>query len=408
MSITRSLTKLCGGKHSEQILRRVTFRLYPTKAQLKTLSYWRRLHKDLYNAAVANRQTQYKRFKKSVDYYEQQNCLPDFKEVWYEYKQLGSHALQATLKRVDMAYQRFFNGLGGYPHFKSIRHYSGWTYPCIAGWKAITDGKNGCLELSNLGRIQIRGKARQWGKPTTCTIVDRHGVWYASFTVQCLPIRETGTGAIGLDFGCLTAVAMSDGTRLSNPRFLATAKAKITKASRAKRRKVKPDFKKKIKASKRWRKANKKVAKLQRQVANQRQNWVHQTATQIVCSNSMVATEKLNIKGMTRKPKPGSKRKRQKTGRNRSMLDVGMGTLRAAIEYKLAEAGGIFVEVPTVKVKPSQTCPNCGNQKKKEISERVHNCPCGLTIDRDVAAAQAMLNWATGLGTSLGKRGSDS
>ncbi len=390
------------------ITRRVTFRLYPSKAQLKTLSYWRRLHKDLYNAAIANRQTQYKRFKKSVDYYEQQNCLPDFKEVWHEYKQLGSHALQATLKRVDMAYQRFFKGLGGYPKFKSIRHYSGWTYPCIAGWKTLTNGKNGCLELSNLGRIQMRGTARTWGKPTTCTIVNRQGVWYASITVQCLPSRETGTGAVGLDFGCLTAVAMSDGTMIENPRFLATMKAKVARASKAKRRKTKPDFTKKIKASKRWKKANKKVGLLQRKVANQRQNWVHQAAAQIIRSNSMVATEKLNLKGMTRRPKKGSKRKAQKTGLNRSLLDVGMGALRSAIEYKLAEAGGIFIEVPTVKVKPSQTCPNCGSQKKKELSERVHNCPCGLTIDRDVAAAKVMLNWATGLGTSLDKRGSDS
>jgi putative transposase len=68
---------------------------------------------------------------------------------------------------------------------------------------------------------------------------------------------------------------------------------------------------------------------------------------------------------MTCKAKKGSKRKAQKTGLNRSMLDVGMGALRSAIEYKLAEAGRIFVEVPTQKVKPSQTCPSCGVQKKK-------------------------------------------
>lgn len=196
------------------ITRRVTFRLYPSPAQIKTLSYWRRLHKDLYNAAIANRKTQYKHFKKSVSYYEQQNCLPEFKEVWQEYKPLGSHALQATLKRVDMAYQRFFKGKAGYPKFKSIRHYSGWTYPCRAGWKVLSDGKNGYLELSNLGKIQMRGEARTWGKPTTCTIVNRQGVWYASITVQCTPIRETSCGAIGLDFGCLTAVATSDGTLL--------------------------------------------------------------------------------------------------------------------------------------------------------------------------------------------------
>lgn len=316
------------------INRRVTFRLYPSKAQIKTLSYWRRLHKDLYNAAVANRKTQYKHFKKSVNYYEQQNCLPDFKEVWTEYKQLGSHALQATLKRVDMAFQRFFKGVDGYPKFKSIRHYSGWTYPCIAGWKASTSGKNGYLELSNLGKIQMRGTARTWGKPTTCTIVNRQGLWYASITVQCLPERETSIGSVGLDFGCLTAVAMSDGTIVENPRYLAATKAKISKGSKAKRRKTKPDFKKKIKASKRWKKANKKVAKLQCKVANQRQNWVHQVAAEIVGSNSFVATEKLNIKGMTRKAKKSSKRKAQKTGFNRSILDVGMGMLRSAIEYK--------------------------------------------------------------------------
>lgn len=401
------------------ITRRVTFRLYPSQAQIKILSYWRRLHKDLYNAAVANRKTQYNHFKKSVNYYEQQNCLPEFKEVWYEYKQLGSHALQATLKRVDTAFQRFFKGLGGYPKFKSIRHYSGWTYPCKAGWKTLTDGKNGYLELFNLGLIQMREKARTWGKSTTCTIVNRHGLWYASITVQCSPERETGIGAVGIDFGCLTAASMSDETRYENPRFLAATKAKITRASKVKRRKRSPNFKQKIKASKRWRKASKKVAKLQRQVANQRENWVHQVAAEIVGSNSLVATEKLNIKNMTHKAKPAlaskpggrlqvaiaasGKRKCQKTGRNRSMLDVGMGALRSAIEYKLAEAEGIFVEVPTVKVKPSQTCPSCGIQKKKELSERVHNCPCGLIIDRDVAAARVMLNWATGLGTSPGQ-----
>jgi putative transposase len=244
----------------------------------------------------------------------------------------------------------------------------------------------------------MRGKARTWGSPTTCSIVYRNGKWFASITVNCEPVRETGTtGAVGIGFGVLTAAALSDGTRIENPKFLASFQAKVRRASRVKRRKRSPDFKKKIKGSKRWRKASKRVSKLQRKVAQERRNWVHQTATQIVSCNSMVATEKLNIKNMTRQAKKGSKRKAQKTGLNRSMLDVGMGALRSAIEYKLAESGGVFVEVPTQKVKPSQTCPNCGNQKKKELSERLHNCPCGLKIDRDVAAAMVMLNWARGV-----------
>jgi len=114
------------------IVTRTTFRLYLTPTQERQLYEWRAMHKDLYNAALANRQTQYQRFGHRVDYFEQQNCLPAFKEVWPEYKPLGSQALQATLKRVDFAFQRFFNGIGGYPKFKSIRHYSGWTYPSNA------------------------------------------------------------------------------------------------------------------------------------------------------------------------------------------------------------------------------------------------------------------------------------
>lgn len=114
--------------------RRITFRLYPTKQIDKRLRYHRKLHKDLYNAAVYNRFTQYKKFKHSVSYRSQQNCLSAFKEVWIEYKEINYQALQATLKRVDYAFERWFKGLGDKPRFKSIRHDSGWTYPAKTGY----------------------------------------------------------------------------------------------------------------------------------------------------------------------------------------------------------------------------------------------------------------------------------
>jgi putative transposase len=108
------------------------------------------MHKELYNSALSNRKTQYQKFGKKVDYYQQQGSLPAFKEVWTEYKLLNAGSLQATLKRVDFAYQRFFQGLGKYPRFKSIRHYSGWTYPdSRQGFKAHTIGVNGYLELTD-------------------------------------------------------------------------------------------------------------------------------------------------------------------------------------------------------------------------------------------------------------------
>ncbi|AFZ37535.1 transposase IS891/IS1136/IS1341 family [Stanieria cyanosphaera PCC 7437] len=374
--------------------KRITFRLYPTKTQNQQLHYWRKLHCLLYNACAYHRKTSYKRFGKSVSYYDQQNCLPEFKDCWAEYKELGSHALQATVKRVDYAFTRFFKLKSGYPKFKSSRFYKGWTYPCKAGWKACSSGKNGYLKLTNIGNIKMRGQARDWGIPKTCTMMFKQGKWYASITVDCLPSRlQTDKGAVGLDFGTYHAVADSNGNVIDNPRFIKSAQAKVNSIAKQSRRKRPP--KKGVKASRKWKKANRAVAKIQAKVARQRQDWQHKVAVEIVSCNSLIATEKLNLKAMTRKSK--GKRKKQKSGLNRSLLDVGISNLKSLIEYKVTEAGGFYIEIPTQKVKPSQTCPNCGHQKKKALSERIHSCEkCLYTCDRDVASAIVCLNYARG------------
>jgi putative transposase len=132
----------------------------------------RRLHCYLYNACVAHRRYEYKQNRRTVGYLEQQNLLPEFKQVWPEFAQLNAQSLQATVKRVDFAYQRFFQGLGRQPKYKSIRQYSGWTYPAQSGWKANTTGEHGTVTLNDLGTtLKMRGKAKDWGVPTTLTIV---------------------------------------------------------------------------------------------------------------------------------------------------------------------------------------------------------------------------------------------
>ncbi len=378
------------------ITRRVTYRLYPNRQQEETLHYWRRLHASVYNAAVYNRKTQHQKFGHSVNYLEQQNCLPAFKKVWPEYKALGSHALQATLKRVDIAFQRFFKGLGGYPKFKASRHYSGWTYPCSSGWRVITDGGNGHLDISNLGKIQLRGQSRTWGKPTTCTIFCRHSKWYASITVQCEPSRETSNGSIGIDLGCKDAITLSSGEKISKPKFIKEGEQKVKIASKKLRRKRAPNRKKIIKASRRWKKERKNVSELQRKITRQRENWLHQTTSSIVSSSSLVGGEQLNVKGMTGKAKKG-KRTRQKAGLNRSILSVGFGMIGEMLSYKLAEASGFYVESPTRTLKPTQRCAKCWELTPKTLADRVHICShCSHTEDRDINAAQVNLIWARG------------
>jgi len=138
-------------------------------------------------------------------------------------------------------------------------------------------------------------------------------------------------------------------------------------------------------------------------VTRQRDNWLHQTTSNIVSSNSLVAGEQLNVKGMTARAKKG-KRKKQKAGLNRSILSVGFAKISKMFEYKLAEAGGFYVESPTRQLKPSQRCAKCWELTPKTLNDRVHVCSnptCSHTEDRDINAAQVNLIWAQGAGTVL-------
>lgn len=109
--------------------RRLTFRLYPTKVQKEKLFLGRKLHQLLYNACVAHRRFEWRKNRSNVDYFTQQNALPGFRQQWSDYQQLNLSSLQATVKRFDLAYNAFFKGIRKRPKFKSIKNYSGWTYP---------------------------------------------------------------------------------------------------------------------------------------------------------------------------------------------------------------------------------------------------------------------------------------
>jgi len=170
--------------------RRCTFRLYPNKAEEKKLFEARRIHGYLYNACIAHRRYEWRANKRTVSYFEQQNCLPEFKKFWVEFAYLNSLSLQSTVKRVDLAYNAFFQGLRKLPKFKSIRGYSGWTYPSLpekSGWKLDSNGRHGKLTLRDLGiTLKMRGQSKEWGKPSTLTVVYKPGLnqWFASITVE--------------------------------------------------------------------------------------------------------------------------------------------------------------------------------------------------------------------------------
>ncbi|MFP4099838.1 RNA-guided endonuclease InsQ/TnpB family protein [Coleofasciculus sp.] len=404
------------------VVRRHTFRLYPSKQQSKKLFTARRLHAYLYNACIAHRRYEWKANHRSVTYFEQQNCLPEFKKFWEDYASLNSLSLQATVKRVDLAYKAFFQGVRKSPKLKSIRNYDRWMYPSSpkkSGWKVESNGEHGRVTLKDLGiTLRIRGKAKQWGKPTTLTIVykPRLNQWFASITVEVEDAPPkfgsqsdlSYESVVAFDLGTETAITTYNGSEFEeiiNPRFTQVLEPKIKKASKKLRRKRAPNLQKRVKASNRWKKYRRKVSKLQRKAANQRKDWQHKVTSDLASRYDIGVTEKLNTKAMTKKAKKGGKGKKQKAGLNKSILSVGFGNLNKLLTYKIKGKGGLMLTLDTRKLKPSQRCPQCHTVHKEwaDLSNRYHVCDkCGFEIERDKGSVLLMYNVATNKQPELG------
>ena len=107
--------------------RKVTFKLYPNAREAERLASWIRLHCELYNAALEERIDAYRKAGKSISYYDQQNALPEIKAARPEFVELGSHALQQTLHKLDLAFRRSFAASkpGRRPGSRALRPASG-------------------------------------------------------------------------------------------------------------------------------------------------------------------------------------------------------------------------------------------------------------------------------------------
>ena len=101
--------------------RKRTLNLDPNAAQSARLEAWTRLHCELYNAALEERIDDWRKAKKSINYLDQQNALPQIKADRPVFVELGSHALQQTLHGLDLAFAAIFQRVkaGQTPGFRA-------------------------------------------------------------------------------------------------------------------------------------------------------------------------------------------------------------------------------------------------------------------------------------------------
>jgi transposase len=140
-------------------------------------------------------------------------------------------------------------------------------------------------------------------------------------------------------------------------------------------KKCKPGQKRLWKRSKRYEKTRKRQAEIQRKQAAHRKSLHGRLAHQLVAIGNTIVTEKLSYKAWQRQF-------------GRSVGTRAPGMFMEILRRLVASTGGTLIEVSTRATKLSQFCHGCGEYQKKPLSQRVHQCACGVgPIQRDLYSA---------------------
>ncbi|MGH2669901.1 MAG: RNA-guided endonuclease InsQ/TnpB family protein, partial [bacterium] len=183
---------------------------------------------------------------------------------------------------------------------------------------------------------------------------DRVGRWHLAVAAFPPPIPTPCTGeVVGVDRGVTVSAALSTGELLSCPGLSERQQVRLKCLQRRLARCRG--------GSKRRRRVQAAIAKLQARAGDRRKDWVEKTSTDLARRFDVIRVEDLRVAQMTRRPKPKPdperpggylpNRRRAKAGLNRGILASGWGLLVQRLEHKAAGR----VE----KVNPAYTSQTC-------------------------------------------------
>jgi putative transposase len=363
------------------------YRLHTTAAQDAALTGMLGALCDLYNAALQQRIEAYQRRGVTLRYGQQASELKAVRAVDDRLAGYSFSAEQQVLRRLDKAFAAFFRRLktgakAGFPRFRAKARFDSAEF-------RLGDGLT-LRKSKRLGIVGIPGEIKvRWhrdlppGAKVGAAVVSRScGKWYVCFQIEVPDVAapERPFAPVGIDLGLTSLVALSNGETVQTPQHTAKAAKALRRAQRAVARKKRH--------SRRQRKAKLRVAQLSARVAAQRRDFSHKLSRSLVDRFTHLAFEDLNITGLAR----GMLAK--------SVHNAAWNTLVQHVQYKAACAGSVVGLVDPRGT--SQTCPQCNAVAAKTLAQREHRCDCGCVLDRDVAAAQVVLQRATfGPGTGL-------
>ena len=387
------------------MIRAYKFLLRPTARQTAALDEILRDHCSLYNGALQERRDAYRHTSKtSVKYGDQSAQLKAIRAFDPERQGRWSFSSQqATLRRLDKAFQAFFRRVRagrtpGYPRFKGVGHFDTVTFPRDGDgcrWDSTPHDPVTRVRLQGIGHLRVHQHRPVQGRVKTISVKREGNRWYVVLACDNVPAEELPpTGAIvGIDMGVTHFLTTSDGEHVANPRFLQAMADELAEAQRH----LATFPKRTRRRTKAHRAAARKVAKLHGRIRRRRADFHHKTARALITGHDVIAHERLNTGGMTKSPAPKADPGQPggflpngaaaKAGLNRSILDAGWAQFLGILANKAESAGRLVVPVDARNT--SRTCPECGHvAKENRLTQAKFACTaCGFTANADHVGA---------------------
>ena len=375
------------------MIKTIRVMLIPNNKQKTKLFQYANTARFAYNWALGREQENYKNGGKFISDGDLRKEFTQLKKT-DEYSWLNNVSNNVTkqaIKDACEAYRDFFKGYTKFPRFKSkkysipkfyqdnVKIQFTDTHVKVEGFatsKKKNKQKLNWIRLAEHGRI-----------PTNCKYCNPHfkydGVnWWITVGMEyedsdTLPSNE----CIGVDLGIKDLAICSNGSIYKNINKSQKVK-KLEKRKRKLQRSISRKYEKNKKGVSYCKTSNiikreKELLKLNHRLTNIRQNYLHQTTSEIVKREpSFICIEDLNVKGMM-KNRHLSKAVQQQC----------FGEFRRQIEYK-STWNNIQVIIADRFFPSSKLCSCCGNIKKDlKLSDRIYKCECGNVIDRDYQAS---------------------
>lgn len=363
-------------------------RLYPTTAQRRRLESYAGAHRWTWNWALATRQVHYAEHGTTLSYYEQGRALtvlqqhPDTRWLTGVPRRVKVGALRDLDKAYRAAFRRVQRGeRAGFPRFKARkRGDASFEIPAETRF----DGRR--VKVPGIGWVRARGgRAIATSATTGHFFRDRAGDWWAALRyIVVVPAAVPDIAAVGVHLQPEYAMTLSTGEVIARSAFVGQADRKLRRLKRAAGR-TRP-------GSGNRRRAQRRLARAVRHVANQRRDWQHKISRSLVDTHPLLVMQERDTKALPADPESQRAVWGSRTRATR-ISDATWGGLTRLIREKASAAGYPVVTIAAA-VPTTAMCCQCGHERAP-LSELVSIwlCEhCGTLHERGTNAARNILS----------------